>query len=229
MATYNGERHIAEQIMSIMQQLDSDDEIVVIDDQSSDETLKILKSFNDSRIKISVNVENLGVVKTFERSIQKSLGEIVILADQDDVWLPGRVDFIKNILSSSEECLMVTDAYIFNDKNIELETFFEYRRSKPGFFANLIKNSFIGCCIAFKSSLKSEILPFPIGIPMHDQWIGLIAELNGGTIFSARRYTAYRRHSENVTSMTHGNFHAMILKRINLSIELLNYLSRRRF
>ena len=229
MATYNGERYIAEQVESIMCQLSIDDELIVVDDQSSDRTIEILEGFNDVRIKISVNEINLGVVKTFENAIYKSSGEIIILADQDDVWLPDKVEFVKNILSISQEPLVITDAYIFTDKIVKIETFFEYRRSKSGFFANLMRNSFIGCCIAFKSNLKSEILPFPTAIPMHDQWIGLIAELNGGAIFSTGRYVAYRRHDKNVTNMTHSDILKMISKRVKLFITLLNYSIRRKF
>ena len=90
-ATYNGEKYIREQLDSILVQLGPDDEIVVCDDRSSDRTLELIEGYRDSRIHVHRNEKNLGHVRNFEKAISLSRGDYLFLSDQDDVWLPGRV------------------------------------------------------------------------------------------------------------------------------------------
>ncbi|MBU1643518.1 glycosyltransferase family 2 protein, partial [bacterium] len=69
-----------------------------------------------------------------------------------------------------------------------------------GLFNNLMKNSYIGCTMAFKRSVLERALPFPKDTPMHDWWIGLVAELFGTTYFCSQKLTAYRRHESNASA-----------------------------
>jgi hypothetical protein len=112
--------------------------------------------------------------------------------------------------------LVVSDAYVLNGEEIMLDTFYDIRDSGPGFVRNIIKNSFIGCCMAFRNKLKVHILPFPQSIPMHDQWIGLMAERNGTVKFIPDRLIIYRRHSNNVTQLDSTNLVSIVKKRISL-------------
>ena len=91
MATYNGAKYIKEQLDSIIPQLREDDELIVSDDASKDDTLKIVESYNDPRIKIFHN-ENHGVAHNFENAMREATGDLIYFADQDDVWLPGKLD-----------------------------------------------------------------------------------------------------------------------------------------
>ena len=97
MATYNGEKYIREQLESIIPQLRDDDELVVSDDASTDSTLDIVRSYNDPRIKIFQN-ENHGVAHNFENALRHASGDILYFADQDDVWLPGKLDKMEKFL-----------------------------------------------------------------------------------------------------------------------------------
>ena len=98
MATYNGSAHVAEQLASILEQLGPRDEVVVVDDASTDDTLAVLRSFEDPRLRVVESPVNRGYVRAFESALAEVRGEIVLLADQDDVWLPGRVELLARAL-----------------------------------------------------------------------------------------------------------------------------------
>ena len=90
-ATYNGEKYIKEQLDSIIPQLGHEDEIVISDDGSSDSTLDIINSINDERIRITVNQGKHGVNSNFNNALLHAKGDFIFLADQDDIWLSGKV------------------------------------------------------------------------------------------------------------------------------------------
>ena len=100
MATYNGEPFLREQIDSILSQLNEKDELVISDDNSKDSTVDIIKSYHDKRIKLFINKEKKGVTHNFENALVHSKGDLIFLADQDDVWLPGK---IKELISFLKE------------------------------------------------------------------------------------------------------------------------------
>lgn len=200
-ATYNGEDYIFEQIHTVLTQLGPLDELIISDDGSSDKTFSIISEFNDSRIKFFHGGSRLGVVKNFERALSAACGETIFLCDQDDIWLPGKVERCMKALVTSR--LVVTDCTVVNR---QLETvshsFFRLRHSGPGVLRNLWKNSYLGCCMAMRSSVLSDALPFPKDIPMHDWWIGLIAESDGGVCFIDEPLLLYRRHDTNASPAT---------------------------
>ena len=92
MACYNGEKYIEEQILSILPQLNESDELIIIDDHSSDNTGKIVQELKDNRIKYVFNEKNLGVNRSFEKAIKKAKNDYIFMADQDDLWTEGRVE-----------------------------------------------------------------------------------------------------------------------------------------
>src|SRR5687768_7806689 len=98
MATKNGETYIAEQLDSILPQLGATDELIISDDSSSDTTVKIIQSYNDHRIKLIQNHHLKGIARNFEISLQASKGDFIFLADQDDVWVDGKVKVMLNYL-----------------------------------------------------------------------------------------------------------------------------------
>lgn len=212
MATYNGEKYIAEQIKSILIQLSESDELIIFDDCSSDETVKIIELFKDPRINLNINKRNLGVVKTFENAILQAKGNYIFLSDQDDIWMPNKVE-ISLLEFEKGFNLVISDAYILQNDMIMLSTFFEIRKSGPGVLKNYFKNTFIGCCIAFDRAHLNKILPFPKSISMHDLWIGEIISIYGKVSFMSDRLIVYRRHEKNVTSLNSGDAVSIIRKR----------------
>lgn len=223
MASFNGSKYIKYQLESILLQIKSDDEIVIVDDASSDDTVSLIKSFDDNRIKVFENISNIGVINSFGRSISLAQGDIIFLSDQDDVWLSGKVDKVKDIFSqNSDITLCLSNALIINDLGeVKERSYFERRGPfKHGALSNIIKNRFLGCAIAFKASLVNRILPFPDHIPAHDMWIGIINEIYGKSFYINQPLFYYRRHSENVSSMKHENIFVMFRWRVALIYRL---------
>lgn len=225
--SYNGGSYIEDQVKSILVQLSDFDEIIVSDDSSIDATIDILRSIDDNRIVILEGNCFKSPIYNLENAINHSTGEIIILADQDDVWLPGRVTKIVDALCKSE--LVFTNAYIvdkFLNKNGN--TIFDVLGPNKSLFGNIIKNSFIGCCIAFNSTLKLKILPFPHNLPMHDQWIGLIAKLYHSISFIYEPTLLYRRHGNN-TSNTGEKSTNSFLTKLSFRISIITSLISRGF
>jgi len=221
LATYNGERYIAQQLNSILPQLTPEDEIIVSDDGSTDRTLEIIAELCCAQIHVYTNPKK-GVISNFENAISHSGGEIIILCDQDDVWCSNKVETIKKYFITTDSNLLVSDAYVTDENlNIIESSFYKLMSSGRGFAKNFVKNTFLGCCMAFRKELKDIILPFPNKIPMHDSWIGLLAELNGNVLFVPEKLIYYRRHEANATVLKSDSLLQTILWRINLAVELI--------
>ena len=192
MATYNGEKYIKKQLQSILNNLREFDEVVISDDGSNDNTLEIIKKFNDKRIKL-IKGPQKGLNKNFENAIAHTTGDIIYITDQDDEWLPNKISItIQNFNNNPNIILLQHDAFIVdaNDK-ILYQSFAEHRKVKTGVIKNIIKNSYHGCCMCFRKTLKNSIIPFPDDIFLYDQWIGIIAELNGQTKFISDKLIKY--------------------------------------
>lgn len=194
-ATYNGEKYIREQLDSILMQLGADDEIIISDDGSSDNTLEIVECYMDSRIKVFRNsFKNL--ILNFEFALKQSKGDFIFLSDQDDVWLPNKIEVCKKYLFSFD--IVVSNCCVVNkDLKIINESFFELNASQKGLIPNLIKNSYLGCCLAFRKEILNKVLPFPKNIPMHDIWIGFVSEIFFKSKFIETPLILYRRHGSN--------------------------------
>ena len=118
LATYNGEKYIKEQLDSILPQLSANDEIIISDDNSTDDTINIIRSLNDERIKIYVN-KTKGIVKNFENALNNASGDIIFLSDQDDVWKNDKVKKILSAFSSDNSLTLVfSNAEIIDENGI---------------------------------------------------------------------------------------------------------------
>lgn len=225
MATYNGERYLKEQVASILPQLTSNDELIISDDGSTDGTQTLLADYakKDQRIKV-LNGPGKGVIANFENAIGESQGDFIFLADQDDVWLPKKVAIIKEYFSDHPDVnLVVADLVIVDTNLTPIEaSYFDYRKVRKGFVKNIIRNTYIGAGMAFRSELKEKVLPFPANIPMHDMWIALISEWGNNSAFIEEPLTLYRRHEENVSEIdTDSSFFQQLLWRLSLISALI--------
>lgn len=223
MATYNGEAYIREQLDSILEQISNSDEIIISDDGSLDSTIEIIKEYQKTNKNIKLlNGPREGVINNFENALYSSKGDVIFLTDQDDVWREGKVKRILKVFENPNILLALHDAHIIDkDGTIIENSFFEHRNSKPGFLNNIIKNSYLGCCMAFKRSLLDICLPFPPKIEMHDWWIGLLGEKIGEVSFIEEKYLNYRRHGNNVSSFHHHPLKKMIFNRLYLIKEVI--------
>ncbi len=200
LAAYQGEDYIEAQLRSILPQLSHDDEIIVSDDKPGGATERIVRRVmaDDPRV-LYVEGKGKGVVANFVNAIRHCRGDKIFLSDQDDVWLPDKVSRVMAAFESGAT-LVLHNAYVTDkDLNITDYSFFALRGSKPGFLRNIVKNSYMGCCMAFDRSLLKKIMPMPKHLPMHDQWIGLMGEVYGKVAFLDAPLIYYRRTGANVT------------------------------
>lgn len=210
MATYNGEKYVAEQINSILLQLSENDELIVSDDGSCDGTIKIIQRINDGRIKI-YNNKNHGLIHNFENALKHALGDYIFLCDQDDVWKENKV--CEMILHLNKYDLVVSDCMVVDkDLNVIFTSFFKQESSCKGLMKNLYKNSYLGCCMAFRRKVLEYVLPFPKHIAMHDIWIGLMVELHGTSYFLENPLMLYRRHGNNASPSSEKSHYSLFYK-----------------
>ncbi len=200
LATYNGSKYIEIQIISILKQLNQGDEIIIVDDASTDETLALINNFRDSRIRLIKNQINIGVVKTFEKALSNATGDIIFLSDQDDIWLPEKVQkFVKIFKTYPDITLVLSDAQIIDSHGqITADSFFKLRgKFVANPISNLIKSKHHGCTLAFRKEMTKFFLPFPADTPMHDIWIGIMNGIYGKAFYIDEPLIQHRRHDTN--------------------------------
>lgn len=200
-ATYNGSQYIEEQLRSILLQLSFDDEIIISDDGSTDNTLEVICSLRDDRIKLVINEGEHGYTSNFENALKKARGDIIFLSDQDDIWCPNKVTVC--LASLIEYDLVVSDAILIDaSNNIIEDSFYDIRKPFTSFLGCVFKFGYLGCCLAFKRNILQKVLPFPRrhDLCTHDNWIFLVSLaffkvkiVNEGLIF-------YRRHASNTSN-----------------------------
>lgn len=214
LASYNGCPFIKEQIASILSQLDQNDELIISDDGSFDDTLNVVNSFSDYRIRFIENKSKIhSPISNFENALYNAKHNYIFLSDQDDIWMPNKVQIMSSYLSQYD--VVVSNCMIVN-KKLEIIRKYFFRRSSDnmrGFFNNLYDNHYLGCCMAFRREVLDTILPFPEKISMHDIWIGLCAEAFFRPIFIDDRLIMYRRHGNNASN-TSEKSDASLLRKI---------------
>ena len=205
MATYNGEQFVLRQLDTVLKQLGPNDEVIVIDDCSKDNTVKVINETYGSRVQVIVNEGNLGAIKSFEKAISLAKGDILFLCDQDDLWEDNKVSTVVKAFKEQEAVLVVHDAYVVNGSLESISpSWNQYNQNNinQGVLGNILKNAFTGAMMAFKRELVADILPFPSSIEMHDQWIALVCMLKKKKIvFIDQPLMKYVRHGGNVTGM----------------------------
>ena len=198
-ATYNGEKEIKRQLDSILLQLSGEDEVIISDDNSIDKTRSIILSYNDPRIKLLGGPCLGSPIPNFENALKHAKGDYIFLSDQDDVWLPNKVEVMLDALKSY--ACVVSDCFVTDSAlNITCDSFYKLNNTRKSWFNNLlIKNGYLGCCMAFSRKVLEKSLPFPANIPMHDIWIGNIAAMYFNTVFIPDKLIYFCRHDHNAS------------------------------
>ena len=202
LATYNGVNYIYEQLTSFKNQVRLADEIIVCDDLSDDDTIKIIEEFSNSNphlnIKIFINQQRLGHELNFGEAISQCTGDIIFLSDQDDVWLKDKLLVHEKIYESSPHVhLIINDIEITDHKlcTFGITAIEQFKASK---ILGVNKENYIhGCATSFRSILKQIILPVPSLDYGHDLWIHNIAYLLNCRLVIKDVLQYYRRHGNN--------------------------------
>lgn len=206
MATYNGEKYIKKQLESILCQLEANDELIVSDDASTDNTLRIIESFQDPRIKVFVNTRDKSkldrvqmVTTNFENALSKATGDYIFMSDQDDCWHPDKIKIMLGYLADTD---YVQSACVETDENLEPlgDKGSTYHINRNKYTSLIIDTPYMGSCTAVTRRLLNKCLPFPSGIQSHDRWIGFVAAFGFTHLFIPDVLMYYRRHDGNVSS-----------------------------
>jgi glycosyltransferase involved in cell wall biosynthesis len=219
MATYNGERFLRAQLASILQCLEEADQLVVVDDCSTDATVQIVREVKWPNLALIRNPANLGVCKSFERGLRQAKGEVVFLSDQDDLWVPGKRDAFVGEFEADPLCsVVISDASVIDANGRQISpSFMETRGGFRGdVVRNFVRNRFLGCAMAMRASMLRGALPIPDLAPMHDMYFGMIGSLTGTVHYLERPYLLYRRHGSNASPSSRANWMQVIKWRVGL-------------
>lgn len=209
LTTYNGEKYVKEQIDSILNQTYQNIQLIISDDGSKDDTRKILKEYEekDNRIKVYYQNKNLGCIKNFEFLLKQVENEVYMLADQDDVWMPQKIEKTYEHLKKEKADLVFSDLEVVNE---DLETIYpsfndymklsrKIKKYSDTWRLNYLYNCITGCTIMTKKKWIDTILPLPTKTKhvLHDHWIGLMVNLKGKVVYLPEKYIRYRQHDKN--------------------------------
>lgn len=209
LCTYHGAKFLPAQLASLATQTRLPDELVVCDDRSSDTTPDILAEFARTApfpVRWSVNEQNLRSTKNFERAIGRCTGDIIFLCDQDDVWLPHKLERFESTFARHPDVTLVASDLeaVASDlsplgynmwANLPFPAALQTRiESADGWRALLRYNVVTGAAAAFRAELRSRIFPIP-PCWVHDGWIAFLASITGRLKFIPEPLTRYRQHT----------------------------------
>ncbi|SEG70611.1 glycosyltransferase family 2 protein [Paenibacillus sp. UNC499MF] len=213
LSTYNGANYLESQLNSILAQTHSNTSILVRDDGSSDTTLLILKQYEMKYdcVQLMPQEDNKGPKLSFGRLLQEGLSgtkaNYFMFADQDDVWLPDKIEkSLARMKQLEETCgqgplLIHTDLKVVDERQRELNpSFWNYQKLNPAkdaFPRLLMQNVITGCTMMINRRLAELSLPVHRDAIMHDWWIGLVASAFGRIGHVPEPTMLYRQHGEN--------------------------------
>jgi len=202
LCSFNGEKFIEAQLNSLLNQTYPNLEIIISDDASTDATFRLLKAYErDQRLKLFSQPHNLGQSKNVDFAIKKSLGEFIAFSDQDDVWLPQKIE--KLYSATGDGHLVYCDSELIDEKGGRLnKKISELRNMYTGDETTgfLFSNVVWGHAMLISKNILPFILPIPSEIP-YDIWIAFRAAATGGIKYLDIPLTLYRQH-ESATTRT---------------------------
>lgn len=202
MAVYNGSKYLNEQIDSILPQLLDYDELIISYDESMDNSLDIIENYvaKDHRVKYYKNDIKPGVVKNFENAVRHCTGEIIFYSDQDDVWMPNKIEKVMEKFKDPKVTVVIHDSSLTDSElNITHPSTFKLRNGNTSLLKNFIRLSYIGCSLAFRANLKKVVLPIPTIHRSHDWWTGSICSCYGKMAKIDEVLILHRQHGGNAT------------------------------
>lgn len=238
LCTYNGERFLEEQLKSIFSQTLPVHEVVICDDASSDNTVEIINKFilqYPNIITLHINKVPLKTIKNFEKAVSLTTGDYIFLSDQDDVWMPWKVEKMMGKMNQLPNALLLftngdliddfgnpLQSTLWDEWGFDQEAKLRWAEMKLA-FTNLLynKNYVTGATVLFKKKLKENSLP--IDLPngyYHDTWFAMHAAAKGGLFYIDESLIKYRIHSSQQVGITAGNENGQaVFSNTNISLE----------
>ncbi|SFT33312.1 Glycosyl transferase family 2 [Chryseobacterium formosense] len=205
MASYNGEKYIERQIDSILSQLITGDELIIVDDSSKDNTVSLIKKYNSNFIRLVENEKNIGHVKTFEKALALAKNKYICLADQDDIWIEGRLQKLEKKIRKEKVLLVASNFKPKFENNSNYREFKKLETEKSSkYIVNILrifqgKSTYYGCTMMIDENLLKFILPFPEYIEAHDLWIAMNANMLKSVCHLKDDTLLYTVHQNNVS------------------------------
>lgn len=206
MATYNGAKYLDVQLDSLANQTCLPNELVVSDDASSDDTLSVLEHFKQRapfEVILKKNSQNVGYQRNYERAMRLATGDIVLLCDQDDLWLPEKIEVEVGVLLDDPGTKIVISDMVICDEDLTPSRF------TP--MTNVLKihrnadEYCPGCCMAIRRDFLELTLPIPVDLYDHDHWINAVAVRLDVRKLIPDRLQLYRRHNSTTTTFVLNN------------------------
>lgn len=201
--TFNGETFLAAQLDSLLAQTFQDFEILISDDASTDATIEILEQYQqkDSRIKIFQQAETQGLQKNFDFVMRKCAGDFIAPCDQDDIWLPQKLEVLFALIKQHQCSLVYCNSKLFGT-SMEGRELTMFDRFTPIEGANALQFAFRNCvsghAVLFDRSILVHVLPIPEN-PMFDWWLAAVASSCKGIAFTSEPLVLYRQHAASTT------------------------------
>lgn len=222
MTTFQGERHVREQLESILHQSRTPDEIVVSDDASTDNTWRIVTQLakrSGVPIRLHRQERNVGLRINVEAAIGATSGTVIVLADQDDIWEEDKVETLAAAFDDADVMLWFSDAALIDDTGVltgrtawEAIHFPTEERERvvagTGLRRLLYGMTVTGSTMAFRRDLTTLALPLPTALDgsdhlyLHDGWLAVLADLRGRIVVEDSPLTRYRQHAGQFTAMS---------------------------
>lgn len=212
MATYNGQDYIEQQLKSILSQSVKPDEVIISDDNSTDETLDVIRSVirtSNIEIKLISNSNNMGYTQNFNNALLHTSGDVVFLCDQDDFWYENKISHMMKTIENNDKFLVYMNDALLTDENLNPSKLTKIGQIRS---ASLDDSFFVmGCCCAIKRELLDFALPIPSQFKGHDDWLVRIADGLNKKYIDSTILQLYRRHGANESSFLPNS-----LKRVTL-------------
>ncbi|HRZ87442.1 MAG TPA: glycosyltransferase family 2 protein, partial [bacterium] len=201
LATCNGGAYLREQLDSLYAQTYRPIEVVVCDDHSDDDTAAILDDYSRRcGLVYSVNQYRLGMIRNFEKVLGRCTGEYIALADQDDIWMPHKLERLSRAIG--DRSLVYSDAELIDERDAmiapSLFAVSKARTDRTASFEYLVCNACVtGCTALFRADLLRRALPIPQCETYHDWWLSVVASRERGVVCVPEPLVRYRQHQDN--------------------------------
>jgi glycosyltransferase involved in cell wall biosynthesis len=208
LATYNGEKYLYQLLTSLQAQTLKPFELVVIDDCSSDNSVKIVNDYSFSfGKKIFVNEKNMGPVYTFKKLAGLCKGDFIAFCDQDDVWISNKLELMFTEIKKLDQnvpAVVFSDLSVIDEEGkLIQQSYWQQRTVQPDKFSFqdiLFANIITGCTTLINTAMANELSKMPLNVMMHDHWIALIAFSFGTHSFIEAPTVLFRSHNSSVTN-----------------------------